>query len=106
MLTVTNLSAEERLILEKMNRQHSCHAPRMRAHAVLLSDAGFSLKELSEAFGVCRQTAATWLNDWKAGGASALVDKPRSGRPCKLSPRVRIVVATTKTRGNQNGNSI
>jgi Transposase and inactivated derivatives len=84
MLAVTNLSAEERLILENMNKHHSSHAPRMRAHAILLSDAGYSLNELSKAFGVCRQTAATWLNDWKAGGASALLDKPRSGRPCKL----------------------
>lgn len=90
MLTVTNLSAEDRLILENMNRQHSSHASRMRAHAVLLSDAGYSVKELSKAFGVCRQTAATWLNDWKAGGASALLDKPRSGRPCKLLKDIKL----------------
>jgi transposase len=84
MLNVKNLSAEDKLILGNMNRHHSSYASRMRAHAVLLSDTGFSLTELSDTFGVCRQTAATWLNDWEAGGASALLDKPRSGRPCKL----------------------
>ena len=84
MLTIKNLSAEDKLILGNMNRHHFSYASRMRAHAVLLSDTGFSLTELSETFGVCRQTAATWLNAWEAGGASALLDKPRSGRPCKL----------------------
>ena len=81
MLNVKNLSAEDKLILGNMNRHHSLYASRIRAHAVLLSNTGFSLTELSETFGVCRQTAATWLNAWEAGGASALLDKPRSGRP-------------------------
>lgn len=89
MLTVKNLSAEERLQLENINKHHASHAPRMRAHAVLLSNTGFSLKELSKAFGVCRQTAATWLKDWKAGGTNALLDKPRSGRPCKLLENIK-----------------
>ncbi|MGZ8237108.1 MAG: helix-turn-helix domain-containing protein [Methylobacter sp.] len=43
-----------------MRRYHPSHVPRVRAQAVLLSDAGFSLKELSAIFGVCRQTTATW----------------------------------------------
>ena len=85
MLYVKDISAEDRQILEDMHRNHSLRAPRIRAHAVLMSDAGFSLNELSITFGVCRQTAATWLKDWEAGGASALLDKPRSGCPRKLS---------------------
>ncbi|MDD5276678.1 MAG: helix-turn-helix domain-containing protein [Methylovulum sp.] len=44
-----------------------------------------SLKELSAIFGVCRQTTATWLTAWEKGGIAALLDKPRSGRPCKLA---------------------
>jgi transposase len=85
MLHIKNLSGEEKLTLEAMYKNHPCHAPRMRAHAVLLSDAGFSLKGLSATFDICRQTAATWLHSWEEGGLCALFDDPRSGRPCKLS---------------------
>ncbi|MDD5115235.1 MAG: IS630 family transposase [Methylobacter sp.] len=68
-----------------MKRYHPSHVPRVRAQAVLLSDNGFSLKELSAIFGVCRQTTSTWLTAWETGGIAALLDKPRSGRPCKLT---------------------
>jgi transposase len=85
MLHVKNLSAEEILTLENMHKNHPCPAPRMRAHAVLLSNAGFSLNALSTAFDICRQTASSWLHSWEDGGVCALFDKPRSGRPCKLS---------------------
>lgn len=85
MIYVKKLSAEETLTLENMHQHHPCHASRIRAHGVLLSDAGFTVKELSEVFGVCRQTTATWLQAWERGGVCALFDKPRSGRPCLLS---------------------
>jgi transposase len=71
MLHIKNLSGEEKLTLEAMYKNHPCHAPRMRAHAVLLSDAGFSLKGLSATFDICRQTAATWLHSWEEGGLCA-----------------------------------
>lgn len=85
MFFVNALSAEENQTLENMKRYHHSHVPRVRAQAVLLSNAGFSLKELSAIFGVCRQTTATWLTAWEKGGIAALLDKPRSGRPCKLT---------------------
>jgi transposase len=85
MLYVKKLSAEIKLTLENMYKNHPNHSPRMRAHAVLLSNEGHSIKELSAIFGVCRQTAATWLHSWEKSGLCALLDGPRSGRPCKLS---------------------
>jgi transposase len=85
----TKLSAEEKRTLEEMYKKYPDHAPRKRAHAILLSDAGFSLKELSATFGVCRQTASTWLHSWDEQGICGLFDKPRSGRPGKLSEENR-----------------
>lgn len=76
---------EEKLTLEEMFKKHPSNAPRNRAHAVLLSDAGFKLKELSAIFGVCRQTASTWLHSWDGQGICGLLDRPRSGRPRILS---------------------
>ena len=89
MLFVNALLAEERETLEHMKRYHPSHVPRARAQAVLLSAAGFNLKELSAIFGVCRQTTATWLSAWERGGIAALLDKPRSGRPCKLTDKAK-----------------
>jgi transposase len=83
--TEKKLLTEERQTLEEMCKNHPCHAPRMRAHAVLMSDAGFSLKELTVAFGICRQTASTWLYSWDELGICGLLDDQRSGRPNKLS---------------------
>jgi transposase len=81
MLIVNPLLPEEIQTLEDMHKNHPCHAPRIRAHAILLSDAGFKLSMIASVYGVCRQTAATWLHAWEDGGICALFDKPRSGRP-------------------------
>ena len=85
MLYVAQLLPDEQLTLEEMFKNHPSHAPRMRAHAVLLNNSGFKVKELSAVFGVCRQTAATWLNGWEDNGICGLFDDVRSGRPPKLS---------------------
>ena len=73
-----------------MIRNHTCHASRTRAHAVLLSAEGYPLKKLAEIFDVCRQTASTWLHSWKDYGICGLLDEPRSGRPCKLTIEQKI----------------
>jgi len=81
MLFADPLSPEEIQTLEAMHKNHPRHAPRIRAHAVLLSHTGFKLSKIASIYGVCRQTAATWVNAWEDGGICALLDKPRSGRP-------------------------
>ena len=79
------LSPEEIQTLEAMHKNHPCHPSRLRAHAVLLSHVGFKLSKIARIYGVCRQTAATWINAWEVGGICALLDKPHSGRPRTLS---------------------
>ena len=81
MLFADPLSPEEIQTLEAMHKNHPCHPPRIRAHAVLLSHTGFKISKIASIYGVCRQTAATWINAWEDGGICALLDKPRSGRP-------------------------
>ena len=36
---------------------------------------------IASIYGVCRQTAATWVHAWEDDGICGLLDKPRSGRP-------------------------
>ena len=81
MLTVNPLPFEEIKTLEEMHKNHPCHTSRTRAHAILLSDTGFKLKEIASIFNICRQTAATWLHAWRDGGICALFDMARRGRP-------------------------
>ena len=70
MLIVNPLPPEEIETLEDMHKNHPCHAPRIKAHAILLSDAEFKLSMIASVYGVCRQTAATWLHAWEDGGIS------------------------------------
>ncbi len=83
MIRIKEISKEERLTLEEMKKNHPVYTPRMRAHAILLSESGFDVQEIAEIFGICRQSAATWLRAWSKYGVCALLDKPRSGRPRK-----------------------
>ena len=94
MLTVNPLPSEEIQTLEEMYKNHPCHTSRTRAHAILLSDVGFKLKEIASIYNICRQTAATWLHAWKDNGICGLFDKPRSGRPRMLCNEVEIDVIT------------
>ena len=103
MLAVNTLPPEEILTLEEMHKNHPCHAPRIRAHAILLSDNGFKLTELASIYNICRQTAATWLHAWKDGGICALFDKPRSRSPHILCNEVKIDAIT---RVNQSPRSL
>lgn len=85
MIIVGFLTDEEILTLEEMHENHPCHAPRIRAHAILLSHAKFKLSMISRVHGVCRQTVSTWIQAWETEGICGLLDNPRSGRPRILS---------------------
>jgi transposase len=57
-----------------------------RARIVLASAAGESGDRICAVVGVSRPTVTLWLDRYEADGASALeVDRPRSGRPKRLS---------------------
>lgn len=88
MLFVSPLTAEEIQTLEAMHKNHPCYSSRIRAHAVLLSHAGFKLAKIAAIYGVCRQSVSTWLHAWEKNGICALVDSPRSGRPRLLTGEV------------------
>ena len=59
---------------------------RSRAHSVLLSAAGTTIKAIAKTSQVHRVTVAAWIKTWEHHGAQSLHDKPRSGRPTTLSP--------------------
>lgn len=59
---------------------------RARAHSILLSSEGLQIKDIARVYQVDRDTVATWIKKWEKEGIESLYDKPRSGRPAKLTP--------------------
>ncbi len=81
---------EELLELEISNltdgwKYGKSHAFRNRCQGVLLSHKGKKIEELSEIFSVSKNTAYTWVKNWKKYGIIGLITKPGQGRKPTLS---------------------
>src|SRR5713101_3508341 len=59
---------------------------RVRAHSLLLSAQRMKIKDIAKIYQVDRDTVAAWITKWEQMGVESLYDKPRSGRPPKLTP--------------------
>ncbi len=82
---VEPLAEEDREILSYLRDHGDTPRIRQRAHAILLSDSGRSVTELSEIFEVRRNTASSWLDRWETEGVKGVGDAQRSGAPPKLT---------------------
>lgn len=82
---VEPLAEEDREVLSYLRDHGETPRIRQRAHAILLSDSGKSVNELSEIFEVRRNTAASWLDRWETEGVQGIGDAQRSGAPPKLT---------------------
>ncbi len=56
-----------------------------RLHAVLLVAHGMTCSEASALLGDSTRTVQTWVHKFEKKGLTALMDKPRPGRPSRLS---------------------
>jgi transposase len=83
---VQPLTKEQRQLLKKTMADNASFRARTRAHSLLLSDQGTPIKEIAKTYQVDRDTVSTWITKWEHHGAQSLHDKPRSGRPSKLTP--------------------
>ena len=59
---VEPLVEEDREVLNYLRDHGETPRIRQRAHAILLSDSGKSVRELAEIFEVRRNTASSWLD--------------------------------------------
>ena len=62
---------------------------RTRAHGLLLSAQGTTIKDIAKTYQVHRVTVSAWITNWEHHGAQSLHDQPRSGRPTLLTPEER-----------------
>ena len=82
---VCPLTDQQRELLENTMKNDASHRARMRAHGLLLSSEGITIKVIAKIYHVDRDTVATWIKKWEKHGAKSLHDQPRSGRPSTLN---------------------
>jgi transposase len=80
------LTESQRHTLAEIMKHEATPRARVRAHGILLSAQGMRIKEIAKIYQVDRDTVATWIKKWEQHGMASLYDKPRSGRPPKLTP--------------------
>ncbi len=57
----------------------------MRAHGLVLSSDGITIKAIAKIYHVDRDTVSPWSKKWEKHGAKRVHDQPRSGRPTTLN---------------------
>lgn len=88
---VQPLTKEQRDLLENIMKDDASFRARSRAHSLLLSAQGTTIKDIAKTYQVHRVTVSAWIKHWEHHGAQSLHDKPRSGRPSTLSPEERAI---------------
>ena len=86
------LTESHRHTLAEIMKHDATPRARVRAHGILLSAQGMKIKEIAKIYQVDRDTVATWIKKWEQHGVASLYDKPRSGRPPKLTPEEQDLV--------------
>ena len=88
---VQPLTQEQRQLLETTMQDDPSFRARSRAHGLLLSAYGTTIKDIATTYQVHRVTVSAWIKHWEQHGAQSLHDKPRSGRPSILCPEERAI---------------
>ena len=79
------LTESQRHTLAEIMKHDATPRARVRAHGIWLSAQGMKIKEIAQIYQVDRDTVATWIKKWEQHGVASLYEKPRSGRPPKLT---------------------
>ena len=84
---VIALDGNSRAALESLVRRTTAAAGLVRrARIVLLVADGLPLDQIAREVGVRPNVVRTWADRYRAGGLTALQDRPRPGRPRTFSP--------------------
>ncbi|MDP1818024.1 MAG: helix-turn-helix domain-containing protein [Leadbetterella sp.] len=93
-LKYIKLTESERTSLLQGHRSGKTHLYRRHCEAILMSDHGKSIKEISAHFKVRISTVGTWLTTWQHFGIDGLKLSPGRGRKPILSESNVLVVTT------------
>jgi transposase len=89
------LSVEDRAELERRERAAtSSQRDADRARIVLAAGEGLGTAEIAARFGVSVDMVSTWRGRFAREGLKGLLDRPRSGRPSRLTPLQRAQIVS------------
>src|SRR5215210_1605020 len=80
MVKLGPLPAEHRQALERLRRR-AIGRVSQRAHMVLLSARGYTVRQIAEIFELGEAVVRPWLHRYEQTGPAGLDDRPRPGRP-------------------------
>jgi transposase len=86
---VRPLSPDEERQIEQLSRGAGCPRTRRRAQGIRLSARGYTVPQIADILCCTPQTVRNWFDAFESGGAEALADRPRSGRPALAKPDFR-----------------
>lgn len=82
---VNLLNDEQISHLKELMKESDSAGVRMRAHSILLSAEGYSIDEIADIYHADRDSVSSLIDRWEQSGTEGLYDKPRSGKPPKLT---------------------
>jgi DNA-binding MarR family transcriptional regulator len=62
--------------LQEIYQTHRLPSHRRRAHAIILSNHGYSAAEVAEILGADEDTVRGWIDRFEANGCAGLIDQP------------------------------
>jgi transposase len=74
--------------LQETLRRSACPRARLRAQMALLSHQGYSLRQIASITRQSDETVRRWLHRFRNRGCPGLRERPRPGRPAKVTPAV------------------
>jgi len=86
-LTITRLDVTPAALLRQASAIPGAWAG-LRIAALLLILSGWGAPAIARLFQVSRVTACAWIRDANARGAASVEDRPRPGRPPRVTPGV------------------
>lgn len=91
---VSPLSDTDLQVLNDAYMQGEKPALRRRAHAILLSNKGYTINQISDILAVRRGAVSMWLKAWETDGLTGLTAKAQSGRPAIYDEQDRELLKT------------
>src|SRR5215468_5942605 len=100
---VVEVSEEDRAQLEAWLRSQTiAHGLAVRAQIVLGSAAGESIRALAERLKVTQRTVCLWRRRYASQGLDGLRNRPRAGRPRRISSAKEQAVVSATLRKPKN----
>ena len=83
-------TGERRTLNQRVRGAKTAHRDRLRAQIVLAAARGHPNARIAGGLGISVDTVRKWRGRFAARGLDGLADRPRAGRPRRISAEVRL----------------